>query len=211
MPGILGGAWTRLTLTNRPRRHSPFLQTWLQPSLRIAVRQRHQQNGTLGKSLDGGSTWIKLTPGFFAPLSIQVDPSNTATLYVLDYRGLHKSTDGGQSFADVMIPISARTLAVDASGTVYVGGPSPQIYASADGAQTFSAVPGLPGWSSATLSVSGNKVYMGTYSPPVPFVIKLDPSGQKTFCTLHSLEEAAATLSMAWLSMRKAALSWPGP
>ena len=135
-------------------------------------------NGTLGKSLDGGNTWIKLTAGFFAPLSVQVDPSNTAALYVLDYRGLHKSTDGGQSFADVTIPISGRALAVDSSGAVYVGGPSPQIYASADGAQTFSPVPGLPGWSTATLSVSGNKVYVGTYSPPIPFVIKLDPSGQ---------------------------------
>ncbi len=135
-------------------------------------------NGTLGKSLDGGNTWIKLTPGFFAPLSMQVDPGNPATLWVLDYRGLHKSTDGGQSFADVTVPISGRTLAVDASGAVYVGGPSPQIYVSADGGQTFSPVPGLPGWTSATLSVSGNNVYAGTYSPPIQFVIKLDPSGQ---------------------------------
>ncbi len=135
-------------------------------------------NGTLLQSPDGGSSWVKLAQGFFAPISLQLDPSNPATLYVLDSRGLHKSTDGGETFADIATPISARTLAVDSSGAVYVGGLSSLIYVSTDGAKTFAVVPGLAGVSSPTLSASGNKVYVGAFSPSIPFVIKLDPSGQ---------------------------------
>ena len=135
-------------------------------------------NGTLLKSPDGGNSWVKLAQGFFAPVSIQVDPSNSATLYVLDYAGLHKSTDGGATFAGITSPISARSFVVDSSGAVYLSGQTPLIYVSTDGAKSFAAVPNLTGLSSPALSASGNKVYVGSYSPGASFVIKLDPSGQ---------------------------------
>jgi uncharacterized protein (TIGR03437 family) len=137
-------------------------------------------NGTLLASLDGGTSWIKLMSGFFAPVSIQVDPSNPSTLYVLDSRTLHKSTDGGATFANIKTTVFPRSLAVDANGAVYVGADNPPIYVSTDGGATFSPVPNLTGSSIPTLSVSGNNVYVGTPSPSTPFVIKLDPSGQTT-------------------------------
>lgn len=135
-------------------------------------------NGTLLKSPDGGNTWVKLAQGFFQPVSIRVDPANLTTIYVLDYTGLHKSTDGGMTFAAVTTPITARSFALDSSGAVYLAGQAPQIYVSTDGAQTFAAVPNLTGLASPTLSASGNKVYVGTFGPSTPFVVKLDPSGQ---------------------------------
>lgn len=135
-------------------------------------------NGTLLSSPDGGNTWVKLTPGFFTPVSIQVDPSNPSTLYILDYLGLHKSTDGGATFAAVTTPISPRSFVVDSSGAVYLGGQAPMLYVSTVGTNTFAAVPNVTGLSSPTLSASGNKVYVGSFSQATPFVTKLDPSGQ---------------------------------
>ena len=134
-------------------------------------------NGTLLKSPDGGTSWVRLAQGFFTPLSIQVDPSNGATLYVLDQLGLHKSTDGGLTFARVASTLDVRALAVDSSGSVYAGGLSPAIFVSTDGARTFAPVPNLTALSGATLTAAGNKVYVGSYTSALPFVIKLDPSG----------------------------------
>jgi uncharacterized protein (TIGR03437 family) len=135
-------------------------------------------NGVLFQSPDGGNSWVKLASGFFAPVSIKVNPSNPSTLYVLDTNGLHKSTDGGATFASVTTPVSAKSFAVDSSGAVYVGGQSPLLYVSTDGTKTFAPVPNLTLLTAPTLSASGNKVYVGTYTPSTPFVVKLDPSGQ---------------------------------
>lgn len=136
-------------------------------------------NGTLLKSPDGGKSWVKLASGFFAPVSIQVDPSNPSTLYVLDYRNLHKSTDGGATFKDVTgTPAQTRSVAVDSTGAVYVSGLTAPVYVSTDGAQTFAPVSNLAGPSTPTLSASGNKVYVGSYATTVPYVLKLDPTGQ---------------------------------
>ena len=135
-------------------------------------------NGVLLKSPDGGNSWLQLASGFFAPVSIQVDPGNPSTLYVLDANTLHKSTDGGATCANVTTPIFARSFAVDSSGAVYVGGQTPLLYVSTDGTKTFAAVPGLNLLSVPILSASGNNVYVGTYTQSTPFIVKLDPSGQ---------------------------------
>jgi len=135
-------------------------------------------NGILFQSTDGGGSWVKLASGFFAPVSIQVDPGNPTTLYVLDVNGFHKSLDGGATFALVKTPIFALSFAVDSSGAVYLGGAAPLLYVSTDRAQTFAAVPNLTLLYSPTLSSSGNKVYLGSYIQSTPFVVKLDPSGQ---------------------------------
>jgi uncharacterized protein (TIGR03437 family) len=136
-------------------------------------------NGILLKSPDGGGSWVQLASGFFAPVSIQVDPGNSSTLYVLDANALHKSTDGGATFANVTTPVFVRSFAVDSSGAVYVGnGQTPLLYVSTDGTKTFAAVPNLILLSNPTLSASGSKVYVGTFTPSTPFVVKLDPSGQ---------------------------------
>ena len=135
-------------------------------------------NGTLLSSPDGGNTWVKLAQGFFTPTSVQVDPSNLSNLYVLDYQGLHKSADGGATFAGVSTPISARSFVVDSTGAVYLGGLDRQLYVSTDGTVTFAPVPNVTGLDIPTLSVSGNKVYVGCNDQSAAFVVKLDPSGQ---------------------------------
>ena len=177
-----GNTWQRLQPTYPGEPPAPTFS--FSPNLAAAITPDGSTlyaingNGTLLESPDGGASWVKLAQGFFAPVSLQLDPSNPSGLYVLDSRGLHKSGDGGMTFANVTTPVSPRSLAVDSSGAVYVGGLAPQIYVSADGTQTFTAVPGLSGLSNPPLSASGNKVYVGGFSPPMPFVIKLDPSGQ---------------------------------
>jgi uncharacterized protein (TIGR03437 family) len=136
-------------------------------------------NGTLLSSPDGGNTWVKLAQGFVNPTSIQVDPSNLSNLYVLDYYGLHKSTDGGATFAAVTTPVaSPRSLAVDSTGSVYLGGFVPLLYVSTDGTKTFAVVPNVTGLDNPTLSASGSKVYVGSSSVGASFVVKLDPTGQ---------------------------------
>jgi uncharacterized protein (TIGR03437 family) len=135
-------------------------------------------NGTLLSSPDGGISWVKLASGFAGPGAIQLDPSNPATLYVIDFRGLHKSTDGGVTFANVKAPVLPKSLAVDSTGAVYIVGDIVPVYVSTDGGATFSSVSGTSGLSSVTLSTAGPYVYEGTYSPVIPFVVKLDPSGQ---------------------------------
>lgn len=135
-------------------------------------------NGTLLSSPDGGNTWVKLAQGFVIPTSMQVDPTNLSTLYVLDQEGLHKSTDGGATFAGLTTPLLPKSLAVDSTGAVYLGGLVPQLYVSTDGANTFAAVPNVTGLDGPTLSVSGSKVYVGSFSQGAAFVVKLDPTGQ---------------------------------
>ncbi len=134
-------------------------------------------NGTLLKSPDGGTSWIPLAQGFFGPVSLQLDPSNGSTLYVVDYKGLHKSTDGGLTFAQAASGIDVRTLAVDSTGAVYVGTQTSMISVSTDGAKTFAPVSNLSILSGATLSASGSKVYVGSFTITVGFVVKLDPTG----------------------------------
>ncbi len=135
-------------------------------------------NGTLLSSTDGGNTWVKLARGFAIPTSIQVDPSNLSNLYVLDYYGLHKSTDGGATFTVITTPLSPRSLAVDSTGAVYLGGLVPLLYVSTDGTKTFAVVPNLTGLDNPALSTSGSNVYVGSSSVGASFVVKLDPTGQ---------------------------------
>src|SRR6185369_11918819 len=88
----------------------------------------------------------------------------------------HKSTDSGSTFVNVATAFSARSLAVDSTGAVYVGGLAPEVDASTDGGKTFKAV--STSSFTPTLSTAGNKVYVGGFSPSTSFVTKLDPSGQ---------------------------------
>ena len=115
MPGILGGAWTRLTLANRPRRQftfSPNLAATITPDGKYSVRHQREwdlaQESWMAATL--GSSWrqdsLRLCRSRWIPAILR---RSTCSIY----RGLHKSTDGGATFAAVTTPISARSLAVD--------------------------------------------------------------------------------------------------
>jgi len=136
-------------------------------------------NGILLSSTDGGDSWTKLRVGFFNPIAIQVDPNNASAIYVVDYTGLHGSTDGGMTFSTVAIPPPAVGLAIDASGAVYVAGNTYTLYVSADHGKTLTPVSQLTGRLITNLATIAGKVFAGSSVTSVPFVVKLDPTGSK--------------------------------
>ena len=80
--------------------------------------------GNLLKTTDGGNTWQLLAQQLYQSTLLVVDPSNTANIYFLTTAGLHRSIDGGATFA-LISPFTAadgsgqiRTLTVDSSGTL---------------------------------------------------------------------------------------------
>jgi photosystem II stability/assembly factor-like uncharacterized protein len=107
------------------------------------------------KSADGGQSWsaVALPDGFIDPdnedfLNVSVlaaDPQNSGTLYVGGYRGLIKSTDGGESWTEVNVVLPsgmgvASALAIDPqdSNIVYVSIFGGGIFRSTDGGATWS-------------------------------------------------------------------------
>jgi uncharacterized protein (TIGR03437 family) len=134
-------------------------------------------NGNLLKSADGGQTWTRLAQGLTNPVSIQLDPNNANTLYVLSqYFGFLKSVDGGLSFAKVTTPFSLQQFGFDGSGALYISSFN-SIDVSTDGGATFTPVPAGVNYSINSLSPVAGKLYAALISPSVPFVVKLDPSG----------------------------------
>ncbi|HLK63647.1 MAG TPA: SBBP repeat-containing protein [Bryobacteraceae bacterium] len=135
-------------------------------------------NGTLLKSTDGGASWVKLAQGLNDSTVIQLDPSNPTTIYVFDQQGLQKSTDGGLTFSAVTTPANPRGFGVDASGALYVTAINSILYVSTDGGNTFAPVPHVTSFDVPMLSSFAGNVYAGTSTTAVPFVVKLDPTGQ---------------------------------
>jgi beta-propeller repeat-containing protein len=133
-------------------------------------------NGTLLKSSDGGTTWMKSATGFFGPTSIKVDPRNSNTIYVLDQRGLHKSTDGGSTFVKLAAPSNVQAFALDSSEALLCHRHNP-LDVNTDSGKTFATVPNVASFEINSVSALAGKVYVGSITPPVPFVMKLDPSG----------------------------------
>lgn len=133
-------------------------------------------NGALLKSADGGSSWVKLTQGFVGPIAITPDPSNPATLYVLDQISLQKSTDGGLTFTKIAAPPLTRSLTVDSAGVIYVAD-FHQVFVSTDGGATFTSTPVAGAYEITSVSSLGGNVYAGSTTLATPFVTKLDPTG----------------------------------
>jgi uncharacterized protein (TIGR03437 family) len=134
-------------------------------------------NGNLLKSADGGKTWTRLAQGLTNPVRIQFDPNNASTIYVLtQYLGFYKSVDGGVTFTRVITPFGVQQFAFDDAGVLYIAYFT-ALDVSMDGGATFNAVPHLVNYSINALSSLGGKVYVASIAPPVPFVVKLNPSG----------------------------------
>jgi uncharacterized protein (TIGR03437 family) len=174
-----GNTWTLLdpTYPGEPAPNlDPFPNVVATLSPNGSILYAINDNGTLLKSSDGGTTWMKLA-GFFGSMSIMVDPSNSNTIYVLDQLGLHKSTDGGSTFVQLATPPgNIQSFALDSSEALYVIGTN-LLYVSTDSGKTFAAVPNVASFEINSVSALAGKVYVGSVTPPVPFVMKLDPSG----------------------------------
>ncbi len=136
-------------------------------------------DATFLKSTDGGATWQPLAQNLYLTRALFIDPANPSNIYVSDNFGFQKSVDGGHVFAPIpspppMLTSPVQQLAVDASGTLYAGGSS-SVYASTDGGATWTVVAYTPALH--TLTALGGQVYAGYDSPPVPFIVKWDPTG----------------------------------
>jgi len=101
------------------------------------------------KSTNGGESWspIFLDPGICCATTLVIDPVNTATLYATGtfdatgtfYRGVFKSTTGGQSWTAVNPALpNVIALAIDAVNTSTVYAATERgLYLSTDGGQTW--------------------------------------------------------------------------
>jgi photosystem II stability/assembly factor-like uncharacterized protein len=88
--------------------------------------------GSLFKSIDGGTSWQPINAGLSDPLSLRVrdlaiDPASPSTVYSASEAGLFRTIDGGQNWARVNEqgpPIRLWSIAIDptAPWTLYAGG-----------------------------------------------------------------------------------------
>lgn len=79
--------------------------------------------GGVQKTLDGGTTWVRL-PGISTISAMAIDPTHPSTIYAGNFlAGVFRSDDGGSTWADFSegIPPSPNpisSLTIDATGTV---------------------------------------------------------------------------------------------
>jgi len=139
-------------------------------------------NTNFFKSVDNGATWQLLAQGLYGTQAVIFDPVNPNNIYVLDSLGLQKSVDGGLHFGTLaaslpgITPDRVQQIAVDASGTLYVGSNS-ATYVSTDGGSTLTMVASTP--SLHSLVTLGDRVYGGFDTPAEAFVVKWDPTGTR--------------------------------
>ncbi|HEX7333081.1 MAG TPA: SBBP repeat-containing protein [Pyrinomonadaceae bacterium] len=106
------------------------------------------QNGPF-RSSDAGSTWTKTPttglPSFVSSASLAVDPTNASVVYIgLESDGLFKSTDGGNNWGAVNVPLNNSavfTILFDPAtpSTIYVGS-SKGVFKSTDSGSSWTAL-----------------------------------------------------------------------
>ena len=140
-------------------------------------------NATLFKSTDEGITWKTLSQQLFQATLLAVDPSNAANIYYLNTAGLHRSIDGGVTFALIAPYVAGDgsgqivSVAADSSGTLYLARNS-RIFVSTNQGITLTPLQHLP-TTAQFLGAIGNRGYVGTQTPQVLFVTKFDPTGSR--------------------------------
>ena len=126
-------------------------------NLAIAQTQTVNQNDLVFKSMDGGANWQSLFDFDKNPIGRQVkkivlDPTNSATIYLVTDKGVFKSTDGGGSWIDSNNGLASRFindliidrgnplnlyLTTPADITTHIGG----LYKSSDAGRSWQSVP----------------------------------------------------------------------
>lgn len=94
------------------------------------------------QSTNDGAQWAQVSNGLPAGIEVgemQVAPGTTDTVYLLSANGgLHKTTNGGTIWENVLTPVNGHSLAIDPTDaqTIYVG-TGTDIRKSRDGGQTW--------------------------------------------------------------------------
>jgi photosystem II stability/assembly factor-like uncharacterized protein len=107
-----------------------------------AVFVNNLANGSIRKSIDGGSTWTTLFPTTAAIFNTAIDPANPDILYAPTVgHGAFKSTDGGQHWSPMstLTPAAIWTIALDPvnSQLLYAGTNEDGIWKSTDAGTTW--------------------------------------------------------------------------
>lgn len=111
--------------------------------------------GILSKSTDGGTSWAAANAGLLSfPVALAIDPISSATLYVAmdvgfagpKVGGVFKSTDGANSWTQVLDERGLATIAIDPTTptTLYAATGDGMLFKSTDGAGGWTTVAGLP-------------------------------------------------------------------
>jgi photosystem II stability/assembly factor-like uncharacterized protein len=103
---------------------------------------------SLYKSVDGAATW-RSVGGIVGVLSLAIDPSNSATLYVGSDRGMLKSTDAGQTWSlaitgidtSMFFPLAITVDPIDTATVYVINGAGPfRLLKTTDGAANWKTV-----------------------------------------------------------------------
>jgi photosystem II stability/assembly factor-like uncharacterized protein len=124
----------------------------------------------LFKTVDAGTSWLRVEGPSTFPLRVVLDPATPATVYAPGYGGIAKSTDGGLTWSDAGLILGGPVLdlVVDprAAGTLYAAH-GDQVLKSLDGGNSWTAsATGLrPGATVTSLAIDPGQpavVYAGT-------------------------------------------------
>lgn len=123
------------------------------------------ETGFLNKSTDKGETWTLLAPDYFfggGITAVTIDPLNNNIIYVSAGNQIHKSTDGGNTWAPKLgnDRFAADRLRIDPSNPNHVYAASSKgIYISKDGGETWTRKWSLPTWDVRINPTQSNIVY----------------------------------------------------
>lgn len=92
--------------------------------------------GGIAKSDDGGATWRMTNRGLTLAFirALAVEPANGQRVYALAYRTLHRSTDGGESWAPLRSPVDTFQLDPRDPAVLWTGSPDGLFRSGDDGA-----------------------------------------------------------------------------
>jgi photosystem II stability/assembly factor-like uncharacterized protein len=115
----------------------------------------------LWRSQDNGTTWAQLTRD--TPIDIAIDPSQPATIYVLDVgQTLSRSDDWGNSWTVLPLTVGASTIEVAPNGSVLAGGLDGRVYRSTDRGEMWREISTFSGITIRDILAANDVVYVLT-------------------------------------------------
>ena len=182
-----GQSWTQLTIAP-PNQAVPPVAILFSPGGTIILAT---PTGLL-LSMDGGNTWTAdASQGAYNSQALAISPTNPVTLFLVGQSGLERSTDGGQTFSPLSLPVQITSfgrVAVDPRNpaAVYVADAS-FLDGSTDGGQTWASL-ALP-YSIAPqclfVSPADSRLFVGSSTRDNVFVTKWSADGSQVLYSTY--------------------------